>query len=37
MVSIAGRYKVSEDLAGQHWGASIQIYLQGNKLVVEPI
>ena len=37
LVSIAGRYKVSEDLAQHHWGESVQISLQGNKLVVEPI
>jgi len=37
LVSIAGRYKVSEDLANLYWGESVQIYLQGNKLVVETI
>lgn len=37
LVSIAGRYKVSEDLANLHWGESVQIYLQGNKLIVERI
>jgi len=37
LVSIAGRYKVSEDLERHHRGESVQIYLRQNKLIVDPI
>lgn len=37
LVSIAGRYQLSERLSREHWGESVQIYLNENRLVVEPV
>ena len=34
LISIAGHYKVSEDLQGKSWGKSIHAQLQGQHLVV---
>ncbi len=37
LVSIAGRYKVSDSISREHWGDAVQVYLIENRLVVEPI
>ncbi len=37
LVSIAGRYKVSEGIPRDHWSEAVQIYLIENRLVVEPV
>ncbi len=37
LVSIAGRYKVSDSISREHWGDTVQIYLVDNRLIVEPV
>jgi len=37
LVSIAGRYKVSDSISREHWGSAVQIYLIDNRLLVEPV
>jgi len=38
LVSIAGQYKISEDLQnGSEWRKSVQIILREDRLVLEPI
>lgn len=38
LVSIAGQYKISEDLQrGSEWRQSVQIYLRDDRLVIAPI
>jgi len=37
LVSIAGHYKISEDLQGDHWKTAAQIQLRDDLLVVAPL
>lgn len=37
LVSIAGQYKISEDLQKDSWGKSVQISLNNGKLIVESL
>lgn len=37
LVSIAGHYKISEDLQGSHWKEAVQISLTGEKLGIEKL
>jgi len=37
LISIAGRYKVSENLTRHHWGEAVQISLKENSLLIEPL
>ncbi|WLQ11562.1 septum site-determining protein MinC [Hahella aquimaris] len=35
LVSVAGQYKISEDLQGEHWKQATQICLDGEKLTIK--
>lgn len=37
LISIAGNYKVNEDLQKEHWKESIQARLEGDQLVISPL
>lgn len=37
LISIAGNYKVNEDLQKEHWKERIQARLEGNQLVIGPL
>ncbi len=37
LVSVAGLYRVSEDLPGNFCGAAVQVRLNGRQLVIEPL
>ncbi|MCB0385955.1 MAG: septum site-determining protein MinC [Bdellovibrionales bacterium] len=37
LVSVAGQYKISEDLQNEHWRQPRQIYLDGEKLTIGPL
>ncbi|HVK98821.1 MAG TPA: septum site-determining protein MinC [Dongiaceae bacterium] len=37
LISIAGHYKVNEDLQKEHWKDRIQARLEGNQLVISPL
>lgn len=37
LVSIAGRYRVSEDLERRHTGRPVQVSLEGDALVIQPL
>jgi septum site-determining protein MinC len=37
LVSIAGNYKVNEDLQKEHWKGNIQARLEGDQLVISPL
>jgi septum site-determining protein MinC len=37
LVSIAGHYRVSENIPEQVRGRAVQVYLRGNRLVIEPL
>lgn len=37
LISIAGNYKVNEDLQKEHWKERIQARLEGNQLVISPL
>lgn len=37
LISIAGNYKVNEDLRGSHWKQSIRAHLEGDQLIISPL
>jgi len=37
LISIAGNYKVNEDLQKEHWKEGIQARLEGDQLVITPL
>lgn len=37
LISIAGNYKVNEDLQKEHWKGNIQARLEGDQLVISPL
>jgi len=37
LISIAGHYKISEDLRGSHWGRGIQASLTGKQLTIKAL
>jgi septum site-determining protein MinC len=37
LVSIAGAYKLDEELTSNHWKQAVQIYLEGEKLCITPL
>lgn len=37
LISIAGNYKVNEDLQNEHWKGNIQARLEGDQLVISPL
>jgi septum site-determining protein MinC len=37
LVSIAGAYKLNEELTSDHWKQAVQIYLEGEKLCITPL
>ncbi|MGB3622954.1 septum site-determining protein MinC [Ketobacter sp. MCCC 1A13808] len=37
LISIAGNYKVNEDLRGEHWKQAIRAHLEGDQLIISPL